>query len=35
MVLGVKVHGGSPAHGNQRSEWQIGCRFDHPNALYR
>ena len=20
-----------PAHGNQRSEWDAGCRFDHPN----
>ena len=27
--------GGIPAHGNQRSEWDAGCRFDHPNPLYR
>jgi len=26
---------GIPAHGNQRSEWEAGCRFDHPNPLYR
>ena len=26
---------GIPAHGNQRSEWDAGCRFDHPNPLYR
>ncbi len=27
--------GGFPTHGNQRSEWQAGCRFDHPNPDYR
>ncbi len=27
--------GGIPAHGNQRSAWDAGCRFDHPNPLYR
>jgi len=27
--------GGIPAHGNQRSQWEAGCRFDHPNPLYR
>lgn len=27
--------GGIPAHGNQRSEWDAGCRFDHPNPEYR
>lgn len=26
---------GIPAHGNQRSEWDAGCRFDHPNPEYR
>ena len=31
----VKDAGGIPAHGNQRSEWDAGCRFDHPNPLYR
>ncbi|MDY6834731.1 MAG: flavodoxin family protein [Chloroflexota bacterium] len=27
--------GGIPAHGNQRSAWEAGCRFDHPNPEYR
>ncbi|MDH3497863.1 MAG: NAD(P)H-dependent oxidoreductase [Gemmatimonadota bacterium] len=27
--------GGIPAHGNQRSEWDAGCRFDFPNPDYR
>lgn len=27
--------GGIPAHGNQRSEWDAGCRFDHPNPEHR
>jgi multimeric flavodoxin WrbA len=27
--------GGVPAHGNQRSEWDAGCRFDYPNPEYR
>ena len=27
--------GGIPAHGNQRSEWDAGCRFDFPNPEYR
>lgn len=27
--------GGIPAHGNQRSKWEAGCRFDHPNPEYR
>ena len=27
--------GGIPAHGNQRSEWDAGCRFDYPNPDYR
>lgn len=31
----IKVAGGIPAHGNQRSQWEAGCRFDHPNPLYR
>lgn len=26
---------GIPAHGNQRSEWEAGCRFDYPNPDYR
>ena len=31
----LKDAGGIPAHGNQRSKWEAGCRFDHPNPLYR
>lgn len=27
--------GGFPAHGNQRSKWEAGCRFDFPNPDYR
>jgi len=27
--------GGFPVHGNQRSEWEAGCRFDFPNPDYR
>jgi len=27
--------GGIPAHGNQRSEWDAGCRFDFANPDYR
>ena len=35
MALMIKTAGGIPAHGNQRSEWDAGCRFDHPNPEYR
>jgi len=31
----IKDAGGIPAHGNQRSEWEAGCRFDFPNPDYR
>jgi len=31
----LKDAGGIPAHGNQRSEWEAGCRFDHPNPEHR
>jgi multimeric flavodoxin WrbA len=31
----LKDHGGIPAHGNQRSEWDAGCRFDFMNPEYR
>jgi multimeric flavodoxin WrbA len=31
----LKDRGGVPAHGNQRSAWDAGCRFDHPNPEYR
>ena len=27
--------GGFPAHGNQRSAWDAGCRFDYANPDYR
>ncbi|MEO6712049.1 MAG: flavodoxin family protein [Mycobacteriales bacterium] len=27
--------GGVPAHGNQRSEWDAGCRFDFENPEHR
>lgn len=31
----IKDNGGVPAHGNQRSAWDAGCRFDFPNPDYR
>ncbi|MFZ0015431.1 MAG: flavodoxin family protein [Acidimicrobiia bacterium] len=31
----IKDAGGIPAHGNQRSEWEAGCRFDLPNPEHR
>ncbi len=31
----LKDAGGIPAHGNQRSEWEAGCRFDYDNPDYR
>lgn len=31
----IKDAGGIPAHGNQRSEWDAGCRFDYPNPEHR
>ncbi|MFW6089739.1 MAG: flavodoxin family protein [Gemmatimonadota bacterium] len=31
----LKERGGIPAHGNQRSAWDAGCRFDHPNPEHR
>jgi multimeric flavodoxin WrbA len=31
----LKDSGGIPAHGNQRSKWDAGCRFDYPNPEYR
>lgn len=31
----LKDAGGIPAHGNQRSLWEAGCRFDHANPEYR
>jgi len=35
MARLLKDAGGIPAHGNQRSEWDAGCRFDFPNPDYR
>jgi multimeric flavodoxin WrbA len=35
MARMIKDAGGIPAHGNQRSEWDAGCRFDYPNPEYR
>jgi len=31
----IKDAGGIPAHGNQRSKWEAGCRFDHENPEHR
>jgi multimeric flavodoxin WrbA len=31
----LKDAGGVPAHGNQRSQWEAGCRFDYENPEYR
>ncbi len=31
----LKDVGGIPAHGNQRSEWDAGCRFDFDNPEHR
>jgi multimeric flavodoxin WrbA len=35
MARLLKDAGGIPAHGNQRSAWEAGCRFDFPNPDYR
>ena len=31
----LSTAGGVPAHGNQRSEWDAGCRSDYPNPEHR
>jgi multimeric flavodoxin WrbA len=31
----LKDSGGFPAHGNQRSEWDAGCRWDNANPEHR
>jgi len=31
----LKDAGGLPAHGNQRTQWDAGCRFDYPNPEHR
>ena len=35
MARMLNEAGGIPAHGNQRSQWDAGCRFDHPNPEHR
>ena len=35
MAAMLKAQKGLPAHGNQRSLWDAGCRFDFPNPEYR
>ena len=35
MARMLKDAGGIPAHGNQRTLWDAGCRFDYPNPEYR
>lgn len=35
MAKMLKDAGGIPAHGNQRSEWDAGCRFDYANPEHR
>jgi hypothetical protein len=31
----LKDAGGIPAHGNQRTKWDAGCRTDFPNPEHR
>ena len=35
MARMLKDAGGFPAHGNQKSLWEAGCRFDSPNPEHR
>lgn len=35
MARMIKDAGGIPSHGNQRSQWDAGCRFDHPVPEFR
>ena len=35
MARMLKMQGGIPAHGNQRSAWDAGSRFDFENPEYR
>jgi hypothetical protein len=35
MARVLKDRGGIPAHGNQRSAWDAGSRFDFENPEYR
>lgn len=34
-ALMLNERGGFPAYGNQRSEWDAGCRWDNPNPEHR
>lgn len=31
----IRSAGGIPAHGNQRSAWDAGCKPDFPNPEHR
>ena len=35
MARMIKDAGGIPAHGNQRSQWDAGCRYDFENPEHR
>jgi hypothetical protein len=35
LVHMLRDAGGIPAHGNQRSDWDAGCRFDFENPEHR
>jgi hypothetical protein len=35
LALMLKDAGGVPAHANQRTEWDAGCRFDYGNPEHR
>jgi hypothetical protein len=35
MARLLEDRGGKPAHGNQRSAWDAGSRFDFENPEYR
>lgn len=35
MAKILKTNGGIPAYGNQRSEWDAGCRYDFDNPEHR
>ncbi len=35
MARMIKDAGGIPAHGNQRTGWDAGCRYDAPNPEHR
>jgi multimeric flavodoxin WrbA len=35
MARLLKQAGGMPSEGNQKTRWDDGCRFDHPNPEFR